>query len=46
MADAALELSRQGLKAEEVTKRLSDAMILSRLSGLGAAEAVAGNRSN
>ena len=42
VADAALELSRQGLKAEEVTKRLGDAMILSRLSGLGAAEAVAG----
>ena len=42
VAQAALELSRQGLKAEEVTKRLGDAMILSRLSGLGAAEAVAG----
>ena len=42
VSQAALELSRQGLKAEEVSKRLSDAMILSRLSGLGAAEAVAG----
>ena len=42
VADAALELSRQGLKAEEVTKRLNDSLILSRLSGLGAAEAVAG----
>ena len=42
VADAALELSRQGLKAEEVTKRLNDALILSRLSGLGASEAVAG----
>ena len=42
VATAALELSRQGLKAEEVTKRLNDAMILSRISGQGAAEAVAG----
>ena len=42
VSQAALELSRQGLKAEEVTKRLNDAMILSRLSGQGAAEAVAG----
>jgi len=42
VADAALELSRQGLKAEEVTKRLNDALVLSRLSGLGASEAVAG----
>jgi TP901 family phage tail tape measure protein len=42
VAEAALELSRQGLKAEEVTKRLNDALILSRLSGLGASEAVAG----
>ena len=42
VAQAALELSRQGLKAEEVTKRLNDSMILARLSGLGAAEAVSG----
>ena len=42
VAEAALELSRQGLKAEEVTKRLNDSLVLSRLSGLGAAEAVAG----
>ena len=42
VANAALELSRQGLKAEEVTKRLNDSLVLSRLSGLGAAEAVAG----
>ena len=42
VATAALELSRQGLKAEEVTKRLNDALILSRLSGLGASEAVSG----
>ena len=42
VSTAALELSRQGLKAEEVTKRLNDSMILARLSGLGAAEAVSG----
>jgi TP901 family phage tail tape measure protein len=42
VADAALELSRQGLKAEEVTKRLNDALILSRLTGQGASEAVSG----
>jgi TP901 family phage tail tape measure protein len=42
VADAALELSRQGLKTEEVVKRLNDSLVLSRLSGLGAAEAVAG----
>ena len=42
VADAALELSRQGLTAEEVLSRLNDAMVLSRLSGLGAAEAVSG----
>ena len=42
VAEAALELSRQGLKAEEVTKRLGDSLTLARLSGLGAAEAVAG----
>ena len=42
VANAALELSRQGLKAEEVTNRLNDSLVLSRLSGLGATEAVAG----
>ncbi|MGA0317685.1 MAG: phage tail tape measure protein, partial [Flavobacteriaceae bacterium] len=42
VAEAALELSRQGLSATEVTKRLNDALILSRLSGISAAEAVAG----
>jgi len=42
VADAALELSRQGLNATEVAKRLNDALILSRLSGINAAEAVAG----
>ena len=42
VADAALELSRQGLSATEVTKRLNDSLILSRLSGISAAEAVSG----
>ena len=42
VAEAALELSRQGLKAEEVTKRLNDALVLSRLSGLSASDAGAG----
>jgi TP901 family phage tail tape measure protein len=42
VAEAALELSRQGLKAEEVTKRLNDALVLSRLSGLSAADSVSG----
>ena len=42
VASAALELSRQGLEAEQVVKRLNDALILSRLSGLGSAEAVSG----
>jgi TP901 family phage tail tape measure protein len=42
VSQAALELSRQGLKTEEVIGRLNDAMILSRLSGLGATEAVFG----
>lgn len=42
VSEAALELSRQGLTAVEVTKRLNDALILSRLSGLSAADAVSG----
>ena len=42
VADAALELSRQGLSATEVTKRLNDSLILARLSGLSAAESVSG----
>ena len=42
VADAALELSRQGLSASEVTKRLNDSLVLARLSGLSAAESVAG----
>jgi TP901 family phage tail tape measure protein len=42
VSTAALELTRQGLTAVEVQKRLSDSLILSRLSGLGATEAVSG----
>ena len=42
VAEAALELSRQGLTAEQVTKRLNDSLVLSRLSGLSAADSVAG----
>ena len=42
VSTAALELSRQGLSSTEVISRLNDAMILSRLSGLGAAESVDG----
>ncbi len=39
-AKAAEELARQGLSAEETTKRLKDALILSRVAGIGSAEAV------
>ena len=42
VATAALELSRQGLKGEEVVSRLNDALILARLSGQDAANAVGG----
>jgi TP901 family phage tail tape measure protein len=42
VADAALELSRQGLKAEEVSKRLKDSLVLARLTGLDTADAVSG----
>ena len=42
VSEAALELSRQGLKADEVLRRLKDSMILSRLSGLSAAASVEG----
>ncbi len=42
VSQAALELSRQGLKSDEVLRRLKDSMILSRLSGLDAASAVEG----
>ena len=41
VATAATELSRQGLSADETLKRVNDAMILTRLSGLGAEQAVA-----
>ena len=41
VATAATEFSRQGLSAEETLKRVNDAMILTRLSGLGAEQAVA-----
>ncbi len=39
-ASAAEELARQGLSAEETTKRLKDALILSRIAGLDSASAV------
>jgi TP901 family phage tail tape measure protein len=40
VATAATELSRQGLSVEETLKRTQDALILTRLSGLKAAESV------
>jgi len=40
VAAAATELSRQGLGVTETLKRTQDALILTRLSGLGAAESV------
>jgi len=40
VSDAAVELSRQGLGAEETLKRINDAMILTRLSGMDAAKSV------
>ena len=36
-SNAAAELARQGLSAEDVTKRLKDALILSRIAGLDSA---------
>ena len=42
VSEAALELSRQGLGADEVLRRLKDSMILARLSGLDAASSVEG----
>ena len=42
VAEGALELARQGLDAEKTLKRLNDALILSRLSGLDAAQSVEG----
>jgi len=41
-ADAALELSRQGLNAEATTKRLNASLILARLGGIEAKDAVEG----
>ena len=41
-ADAALEFSRQGLSVEEVLRRTNDALLLTRITSLDAAEAVAG----
>ena len=41
VATAATEFSRQGLSAAETLKRIQDAMILTRLSGLGAEQSVA-----
>ena len=40
VAEAAVELSRQGLGAEETLLRINDAMILTRLSGMDAAKSV------
>lgn len=42
VANGALELARQGLNAEDTLARLNDALILSRLSGLDAAQSVEG----
>jgi TP901 family phage tail tape measure protein len=42
VAEGALELARQGLDAEKTLKRLNDALILSRLSGLDAKQSVEG----
>lgn len=39
-AEAAKEFARQGLSVEETLKRTNDALVLSRISGLGAAESV------
>lgn len=39
-AKAAEELARQGLSAEETTKRLKDSLVLSRIAGLDAATSV------
>jgi len=40
VSEAAVELSRQGLGAEETINRINDAMILTRLSGMDAAKSV------
>jgi TP901 family phage tail tape measure protein len=41
-AEAALEFSRQGLSMEETLRRTNDALILTRLTGIQAADAVSG----
>lgn len=41
-AEAALEFSRQGLSMEETLRRTNDALILTRLTGLQAADSVKG----
>ena len=41
-AEAALEFSRQGLSTTETLKRVNDALILTRLTGLKASESVKG----
>ena len=41
-AEAALEFSRQGLSMEETLRRTNDALILTRLTGIKAADAVSG----
>ena len=40
VSDAAVELARQGLGAEETLKRINNAMILTRLSGMEATKSV------
>ncbi len=40
VSEAAKEFARQGLSMEETLKRTNDALVLSRISGLGAAESV------
>jgi len=40
VAEAATELARQGLSVEQTLKRTNDALILTRLSGMGAAQSV------
>jgi len=40
VAEAATNLSRQGLGVEETLKRTNDALVLSRITGMGAAESV------
>ena len=42
VAEAALEFSRQGLSMEETLRRTNDALILTRLTGMKAADAVSG----